>query len=92
VKLQFCESCVPGIRIRGEIMSNKLYTPSEDKPDSLWGVNKYINSDSTAISSDIPNNEIDESRDKFREQQRKWHPSKLEGYVSDEFRNVEFAD
>ena len=73
-------------------MSNKLYITSKDKPDSLWSVNKYINSDSTATPSDIPNNEIDENRDKFREQQRKWHPSKLEGYVSDEFRNVEFAD
>ena len=73
-------------------MSKKLCTPSENNPDSLWGVNKYINSDSTEVPSDIQNNVIDESRDKFREQQRKWHPSKLEGYVSDEFRNVEFAD
>lgn len=73
-------------------MSNKLYTPSEDKPDSLWGVSKYIDSGSTEIPLDISNNEIDKNKDKFREQQRKWHPSKLEGYVSDEFRNVEFAD
>jgi hypothetical protein len=92
VKLQSCESCVPEIRIKGEIVSNKFYTPSKDKSDSLWGVNKYINSDSTAIPSDIPNNEIDGNRDKLREQQRKWHQSKLEGYVSDEFRNIEFAD
>ncbi len=73
-------------------MSNKLYTPSEDKPNFLWSVNKYMNSDSTEIPSDIQNNEIDENRDESREQQRKWHPSKLEGYVSDEFRNVEFSD
>lgn len=73
-------------------MSNKPYTPSEDNPNSLWGVNRYINNDRTEISSDISNNEIDGNRDKFREQQRKWHPSKLEGYVSDEFRNVEFSD
>lgn len=74
-------------------MSNKLYTPrSEDKSDFLWGVNKNINSDSTEIPSDIPNNQIIKSRDTFREQQRKWHLSKVEGYVSDEFRNIAFTD
>ena len=73
-------------------MSNKLYTPSKNKPDSLWGVNKYINNDSTEISSDIPNNKPDKNRNELREQQRRWNPSKLEGYVSDEFRNIEFAD
>ena len=73
-------------------MSNKLYTPNKDKSDSLWGVNKNINSDSTEIPSDIPNNQIIKSRDAFREQQRKWHLSKVEGYVSDEFRSIAFAD
>ena len=73
-------------------MSNKLYTPSEDKSDFLWGANKNINSDSTEIPSDIPNYQIIKSRDAFREQQRKWHLSKVEGYVSDEFRNIAFAD
>jgi hypothetical protein len=73
-------------------VSNKLYTPSEDKPGSLWSVNKYINSDSTEILSDIRNNETGENRDIFREQQRKWHLSKLKGYISDEFRKIEFAD
>ena len=73
-------------------MSKKLCTLTENKPNSLWGVNKYINSDSTEVPSDIQNNVTDESRDKFKEQQRKWHLSKLEGYVSDEFRNIEFAD
>lgn len=73
-------------------MPNKLYTPSEANRNSLWGVNRCINNDRTKIPSSISNNEIDGNRDKFREQKRKWHPSKLEGYVSDEFRNVEFAD
>ena len=73
-------------------MSNKLYRSSEDKPDSLWRVNKYINNCCTETPSDILNSKIDKNRDIFREQQRKWHPSKLEGYISDEFRNVELAD
>jgi hypothetical protein len=82
----------PGIRIKGEPMSSKFYTQSENRPDSLWGVNEHINSNGITIPSEVPNNKIDENRDKFREEQRKWHLSKLEGYVSDEFRNIEFAD
>ena len=31
--------------------------------------------------------------DKARDQSKiKWHSSKLEGYISDEFRSIEFAD
>jgi len=73
-------------------LSNKLYRSSEDELNSLWGVNKHINNDSTEIPLDIQNNEIDENKDIFRGQQIKWHLSKLEGYVSDEFRNIKFAD
>lgn len=73
-------------------MSDKLYKSSKDKSNTLWGINKYINNDRAEVPSDIPNNEIDQNRNKSREQQRKWHTSKLEGYVSDEFRNIEFAD
>ena len=73
-------------------MPNELYTPSEDMPDSLLGVNKYINCDNTKITSGIMNNQIDNYKGKSREQQRKWHPSKLDGYISDEFRNIELAD
>jgi len=68
-------------------VSNKLCIPNENKPDYFLDTNKYINSETTEIPSDIRNNGIDENRDKIREQQRKWHLSELEGYVSDECYN-----
>ena len=58
----------------------------------ISGENENIsNSGKSPMNTSIIQTE--DNWDKFRERSKtRWHPSKLEGYVSDEFRSVEFAD
>lgn len=73
-------------------MSNKTYLQNKDEPSSLLNINENIDSNNTEIPSNSPTNQINKSWNKFREQEKKWHLSKLKGYISDEFRNIELAD
>lgn len=73
-------------------MFNKTYLPNKDKPSSLLNINENIDSKNTEIPSNSPTNQTNKSWNKFREQKKKWHLSKLKGYISDEFRNIELAD
>ena len=74
-------------------MSGKHNRLGENKPDSL-GENKdgfEFSEEKNLI--DIQANLATESCNKLNAQSiTRWHLSKLEGYVSDEFRNIEFAD
>jgi hypothetical protein len=74
-------------------MLSKPNISGKNKPDIFCSANDDIVSNGVENSTSIPTNKIKESWDKFREHSiTRWHPSKLEGYVSDEFRSVEFAD
>ena len=66
----------------------------KNKPDILCSANDDIVSNGVENPTSIPTNQTkEESWDKFREHSiTRWHSSKLEGYVSDEFRSVEFTD
>lgn len=74
-------------------MSGKLNRLGENKPDSLGENKDGLESGEKKDPIDIRANQTIESCNKLNEQSiTRWHLSKLEGYVSDEFRNIEFAD
>ncbi len=74
-------------------MSGKHNILGENKPDSFGGKKDRFESDEEKDPIDIQANQTIESCNKLNEQSiTRWHLSKLEGYVSDEFRNIEFAD
>ena len=74
-------------------MSDKHNILGENKPDSFNEANDDIDSNEENNPIDFRANQTIESSNKLNEQSiTRWHPSKLEGYVSDEFRNIEFAD
>lgn len=65
----------------------------EDKPDPFYKTNDDIEPNEEKNPIDTQTNQTKESWNKFNEQSiTRWHPSELEGYLSDEFRNIEFAD
>jgi len=74
-------------------MSSRPSTSDDNKPDSFCKVNGDIAKDSLENLTNIPINQTKKSWSKFREQSIiRWHLSELEGYISDEFRSVKFAD
>lgn len=73
-------------------MFNKTYLPNKDKPSSLLNINKNFDSNNTEIPSNSPPNQTNKSWNKFRAHKKKWRLSKLKGYISDEFRNIELTD
>jgi hypothetical protein len=77
------------------MMLSKTTISSKNEPDFICRANgdTVINKAENPINSSNIQIEEEKNWDKFRERSMsRWHPSKLEGYVSDEFRSVEFAD
>ncbi len=75
------------------MMSSNPYISSGNKADFICSVNGDIIRNSIKNPTSIPANQTKESWDKFREcSMTKWHPSKLEGYVSEELRSVKLVD
>jgi hypothetical protein len=75
------------------MMSDKHNILGKNKPDSFSEENDGFESNEEKNPVDIRANQTIESCSKLNEQSLiRWHPSRLKGYVSDEFRNVEFAD
>ena len=75
------------------MMSGRHNILGKSKPDSFSEADVGFESNNEKNSINIRDNQTIESCNNLNEPSIKcWHPSKLEGYVSDEFRNVEFAD
>jgi hypothetical protein len=77
------------------MMANKAYIPNENTPDFICRTNGNIVVNKTEKYQKTPNKQIEEEDwDKFKEPYlfKKWNPSELRGYVSNEFRSLMFTD
>ena len=76
-------------------MSNNPYISSESNANFICRTNGDIVINNKENPRKHQNKKTEYGRNKFSEPYylyRKWHPSQLRGYVSDEFRSIKLVD